>query len=213
MARKFSGTCALGLFGLVAACSDPVAPSAQGAASLYLTTFSGTGAFVCNAKPHWANIPDAPSGQQHFTYSKGDVAVDGQNQASIQCSVKDTGGPFAVTATLQSPATDPQTRLPVNPTIVKLSATIQPDTTSQGSLIIQDNNTTTEYTSVDDSGMSAGTCAFNVHPATMNDQLAIAPGRMWASVTCPRFRDVGSSDSNNVCSIASGIVILENCAQ
>jgi hypothetical protein len=41
----------------------------------------------------------------------------------------------------------------------------------------------------------------------------VAPGRIWASVSCPKFRDVQSSNQNEVCSIGTGYIVLENCAQ
>jgi hypothetical protein len=214
MARKFSGTCALGLFGLVAACSDPVAPAAQASVSLYLTTFANAMAgMACPASPHWINVPDAAGGQQAYSYKKGGVAIDGTDQASVKCTVKDTGGPFSVSADLTTPATDPSTGKPINPTLVTLSTTITPDGSSQGTVTIQDARTATLYSSADDAGQAAATCNFSVHPGSMSDQLAVAPGRIWATVTCPRFRDTQSSNANEICSIGSGVVILENCQQ
>ena len=116
IATKFSGACALGLFGLAAGCSDPVPPAGQAAVSLYLTTYGmAMAGMACPASPHWVNVPDAAGGQHNYADSKGAVAIDGQDQAAITCSVKDNGGPFSVTASLRAPATDPTTGKPINP--------------------------------------------------------------------------------------------------
>jgi hypothetical protein len=169
---------------------------------------------ACPASPHWVNVPDASGGQQHSASSKGAVAIDGQDQAAITCTVRDNGaGAFQVSASMKVPATDPQTMKPVNPTLVTFSTTIPSDGNATGILTIQDNRTVTPYSSADDMGMTGATCNFSVHPNSMADQLAIAPGRMWASVTCPKFRDPMSSNALEVCSIGSGFVILENCLQ
>jgi hypothetical protein len=215
MARKFTCACALGLFGFVAACSDPVPPAAQASASLYLTTFANAMAgMACPASPHWINVPDAAGGQQNYAYRRGATAVDGQDQATVSCTVKDVGGQFSVSASMKVPAIDPSSQKPVNPTLVTFSTTITPGGTAQGILTILDARTATTYSSADEAGMAAGTCTFSVHRLNeMTDQLDVAPGRMWASVTCPRFRDPGSSNINEICSISSSYVILENCAQ
>src|SRR5438045_3505716 len=107
MARKVSCICALGLFGLVAGCSDPVAPASQAAVSLDLTTSAKPGV-SCPPMPHWVNIPFTPANTQQTTARvKGDSAIDNQDQMSVSCTVKDNGGTFAVSATLKSPATKP----------------------------------------------------------------------------------------------------------
>jgi len=214
MATKLSCACALGLFGLAAGCSDPVAPAGQASVSLYLTTYTNAMAgMACPASPHWVNVPDAPSGQQAFTDHKGGTAIDGQDQAAVTCTVRDTGGPFSVSASLKVPASDPATGKALNPTLVTFQTTISPDTAAQGIVTIQDAKTTSPYSSSDEAERAASTCTFSVHKLKDTDQLAIAPGRMWASVNCPRFRDTQSSNINEICSIASGIVILENCQQ
>jgi hypothetical protein len=214
MVTKLSYTCALGLFGLVAACSDPVPPAGQGAVSLYLTTFTGSMAGIaCPASPHWVNIPDAPGGQQNTADHKGAVAVDGQDQAGITCTVKDTGGPFSVSASLKVPAKDPTTGMAVNPTLVTLQTTISPDSGAQGTVTILDAKTASTYSSTNDAGQADATCMFSVKKLKDSDGLGIAPGRIWASVNCPRFRDTGSSNLNEVCSVSSGFAILENCLQ
>jgi hypothetical protein len=199
----------------VSACSDPVAPAAQAAASLYLTTFANAMAgMACPASPHWINVPDATGGQQNYPSHKGAVAVDGQNQATVSCTVKDTGGQFAVSASIKVPANDPANPTKsVNPTLVTLSTTVTADGSAPGTLTVLDFRTATTYTSADETGQTAGTCTFSVHPLNMTDQLGIAPGRVWASVTCPRFRDPQSSNALEICSIGTGVVILENCAQ
>jgi hypothetical protein len=169
---------------------------------------------ACPASPHWVNVPFAAAGgQQTFTTSRGMRAIDGVDGMSVSCTVKASGSLFDVTASLGSPASDPLTGQPVNPTLVTLSTSIADDSTSKGTLTIQDNRTLTTYASVDDAGLASDTCTFSVKPSTMNDLLAVAPGRIWASVSCPRFRDTTSSNANEICSIGSGVIVLENCAQ
>jgi hypothetical protein len=212
MAWKLSCTCALGLFGLVTACSDPVAPAAQGALSFDLTT---VGTSSCTPGSHWINVPFSPTrAQQTTASSKGTLGVDGQNQVAISCSVKDNGGGvFGVSASLTSPAVDP-TGKSLNPTIVTLSTTIPSDQSAPGTVTVQDDKSSTTYSSTDDLGQAGATCVFSVHPLQpMIDGLGIAPGRLWASVTCPKFRDPQSSNLLEACQIAPGFVVLENCAQ
>src|SRR5262249_40060851 len=124
MARKVSCVCATGLFGLVAACSDPVAPASQASASLDLTTSVNPMAGVsCPSSPHWVNVPFAKEGGRQVTArSKNATAIDNQDQMSVKCTVKDNGGSFAVDADLTSPAFDTTTNppTPVSPTIIKL---------------------------------------------------------------------------------------------
>jgi hypothetical protein len=216
MASMVSCTWALGLFGLVTACSDPVSPAAQGAASLYLTTVTGTMVTMCPAGAHWVNVPfNSTRAQQTSARAKGAVAIDGQDQMSVECTVKDTGGGvFAVSASLSSPAFDSSNPPnPVAPTHITLSTTIGTDATATGAVSITDEKTLTAYQSADDNGRAAETCQFSVHPGTANDQLGIAAGRMWASVSCPKFRDPQFTDLSQVCAISPGYVVLENCAQ
>jgi hypothetical protein len=211
MARKFSCTCALGLFGLVAACSDPVAPAAQATASLYLTTAPAPAR--CPPGAHWVNVPFASAGgQQTSATSKGALAVDGQDQSTVSCTVKDNGGVFAVSASMRSPALN-SNGMPANPTSISIATTIGVDQSAQGTVAIQDDKTATSFTSTNDMEQAGATCLFSVHPLMMGHQLAIAPGRMWASVTCPRFRDTRSSNLDEACQISPGYVVLENCAQ
>jgi hypothetical protein len=189
-------------------------PRAQASASIYFTTYTNAmAAMVCPASPHWVNVPFAVAGGQQATgMNKGKTAVDGVDQMSISCKVKGAGDTFDVSASLRSPAFDPN-GTPINPTLLTLSASVSTTTDAMGSLTVQDNRTTTSYVSVNDTGLPDGTCTFSVRPRSMLEQLGVAPGRVWASVTCPRLRDVGSADPNEICSIASGIVVLENCEQ
>jgi hypothetical protein len=220
MARKVSCICALGLFGLAAACSDPVAPASQAAVSLYLTTNAKPGV-ACPASPHWVNVPfKLTGGQQVFANRKGDSAVDNQDQMSVSCTVKDNGGMFTVNATLKSPASmvdpnDPMKTIPINPTNITLQIpSIGGDQPATGVVTVLDDKTASPYSSTDDMGRAApGTCTFSAHPLAMGDQLSIAAGRVWASVNCPNFRDPSSSNLMEVCSISSGYIVLENCAQ
>jgi hypothetical protein len=207
-AQKFSGICALGLFGLMSACSDPVPPASQASVSLRMSAASMPATASCTPGAHWVNLPYASArGQQTSATSRGAVAVDGQDQMSVKCTVKDNGaGAFSVDAVLKSPATS-STGAPVSPTNLTLSATIAPDQgNAMGSVTIQDADTANSFVSTD--------CVFNVHAQRAGiDQLAIAPGRVWAAVKCPTLRELNASDPNAVCQVESGFAVLENCLQ
>jgi hypothetical protein len=82
-----------------------------------------------------------------------------------------------------------------------------------GNVTIIDDKTGTTYQPSDEQGHAGSTCQFSVHPPTTNASLGIAAGRMWASVTCPRFRDPLFTDQGMVCAISPGYVVLENCSQ
>jgi hypothetical protein len=169
---------------------------------------------ACPASPHWVNVPFARQGGEQTTAStKATSAIDGQDGTSISCTVRATANGFDVNATLKAPAVDPSTNQPVNPTRVTLSTSIAAGQTAPGSVGIQDNATATGFTSTNDTGQSDSTCTFSVKPAGPGDQLGITAGRIWASVSCPKFRDPASSNLNEVCAIGTGHVVLENCAR
>jgi hypothetical protein len=194
--------------------SGGVSPAGQAAVSMYLTTFTNAMAgMACPASPHWVNVPFSPSGgQQTSASNKSPSAVDGANGMSVTCSVQEMSGAFRVSASLKTPATDVMGN-PVNPSLVALSTTIAPGQTANGTLTVQDNRTTTPYTSANDMGAADATCEFSLVHTQPTDQLAVAPGRIWAAVKCPRFRDPQSSNLNEICSIGTGYLVLENCAQ
>jgi len=214
MAWKLSCTCALGLFGLVTACSDPVGPAAQGAASLDMTTVTGPMIGSCPPGAHWINVPFSPTrAQQTSATSKGALGVDGQNQVAISCTVRDNGaGAFTVSASFKAPATDPTGKV-LDPTLITLSTTLGTDQSAPGSLTVKDSITGTTFSSVDDTGQGAPTCNFSVHRLQTTDLLEVAAGRAWASVTCPRIRDTMSSNLGEACAVSPGFFVLENCAQ
>jgi hypothetical protein len=190
-------------------------PSAQGALSLYLTSVANPMPVVtCPAGAHWINVPFAAlGGQQTTATTKGSSAVDGVDQIAVTCAVKEASGVFAVSASLRSPALDPATGSPVNPTLVTLSTSIAAGQMAMGLLTVQDNKTATSFSSVNDTGMPEQTCTFSVEPLLPTDQVAVAPGRIWASVTCRKIRDPESLNLNEMCAIATGYVVLENCDQ
>jgi hypothetical protein len=157
-------------------------------------------------------VPFHPNGGQQTTSSmKGLIAVDGAEGMSVTCTVRETNGAFQVSASLRSPAADRVTGAPLTPTIVTLMTTIAAGQTASGTVTLQDYQTTTAYSSVNEMGLPGATCEFSVAPLQANDQLGVAPGRLWASVECPRFRDPQSSNANEVCSIGAGNLVLENC--
>jgi hypothetical protein len=190
-------------------------PVSQGALSVYLTNVANAmPGIVCPAGVHWINVPFAAVGGQRTTATmKGSSAVDGVDQMVVTCAVKEASGVFAVSASLRSPALDPATGSPVNPTLVTLSTSIAAGQMAMGLLTVQDNKTATPFSSVDDTGMPGGTCTFSVEPLLPTDQLAVAPGRIWASVTCPKVRDPQSSNLDEMCAITTGYMVLENCDQ
>jgi hypothetical protein len=96
--------------------------------------------------------------------------------------------------------------MPVNATSITVQTTITADGPASGSVAIQDNRTGTQY--------SSSACTFSAHPAVAGvDKLEVAPGRIWASVSCPKISEVNSPDPNALCQISPGFVVLENCAQ
>jgi hypothetical protein len=206
-ARKLSCARALSGLGLAAGCSSPVPPASQGALSVYLNApISVAGS--CPPGAHWINVPFAQaSGQQIFASSNnGGVAVDGVGEMGVSCTVKDNGsGGFNANGTLKSPAVDAMgNRLPTS-TLVTFNATVAPGQPGQGTLTVSDYRTATTYLS--------DACIFSITPVQSTDLLGAAPGRMWAQVNCPMFRDPLSSDMRAVCQIETGYIILENCAQ
>jgi hypothetical protein len=122
----------------------------------------------------------------------------------VSCSVKANGNSFDVGGSLTSPATDSQ-GTPVNGTSITVRTSITADQAAMGAVSITDSKTGTTY--------SSDACSFSAHSAQAGDQLAVAAGRIWASVTCPNFRDQANPDMNAACQIAPGFVVLENCAQ
>src|SRR5882762_7057488 len=155
LAWRFSCMCALGLFGLVAACSDPVAPAAQGSASLYLTTTSMPAGAHCPPLPHWVNVPFVKgSGQQTYANFRPAPAIDGQDQMAVNCSVKANGSSFDVSGSLKSPAYN-NVGMPINPVLITIRTSITADAPGPGAVSILDNETSTPYTAQD--------CVFSAH--------------------------------------------------
>jgi hypothetical protein len=132
---------------------------------------------------------------------------------AIECTVKDIGDRFQVHAILSSPASDPLDGAASLPTVVTINTFIPADQSIQGSIILKDDKTLAPYVSTNADGTPDLTCTFSVHPLSPGDHLEIAPGRIWASVQCPTIRDPGSPNVNEVCSVATGFFVLENCSQ
>jgi hypothetical protein len=183
----------------------PDGPAAQGAVSFHLIATTTPGS-LCLPGPHWVNIPFATQGGQQMTASsRGAVAVDGEGQMIVHCAVKSTGSQFAVTASMKSPAMT-ESGGPLDATYVQLGTTIAPDQSdAPGTVSLQDDRSVTTY--------AAEACTFSVHPVVTGDQLALGPGRIWASVVCRTLRDQQSSNASDVCQIETGYFVLENCEQ
>lgn len=203
MARKFPCLGALGLVGLVAGCSDPVPPAAQGAISLHLATPNS--GLICSPGPHWANVPDDPKKPPQ---TSGDVggkrAVDGEGGMAVQCKVQQSGDTYTVTATLESPASDLTGRT-VDNTSINLSVKIKEgQDDAKGSVRVFDDKTQAVYGSTD--------CTYSVSPNDGASQLAIHPGRAWGQVTCRNLTDP-SNASTPSCDVDRAFFVIENCQQ
>ena len=209
-ARKLSCACALSGLGLAAGCSSSVSPASQGALSVYLNAPSNSMVGTsCAPGAHWINVPFSSAGGQQINASnKGNLAVDGVAEMGVSCTVKDNGsGGFNVSGTMKSPAFDPQGNRRPTSTLVTFRTTVAPGQAGAvGELTLQDDKTGPGAI------YQSSACIYSVHPVQATDHLEVAPGKMWAQVTCPMFRDMSSSDAGAVCQIESGFIVLENCA-
>ncbi|HKQ68842.1 MAG TPA: hypothetical protein VJT73_05860 [Polyangiaceae bacterium] len=203
MAWKSLCFSAFGLLGMLPACSDPVPPPSRAAAAIHIAgPISGTGR--CTPDAHFATVPHNPAGLARVTESTiGDRSVDGEGGALVKCSVKPSGDKFVVEANLSVPALDPK-GMPLNNTIMTLSTTVGPEESgAAASFLLQDDHTESSFTS--------SKCKVSVKKNAPTDGLEIAPGKIWAAVTCTELKD--QKDPESGCDLDSGYIVLENCDQ
>jgi len=208
MALKFRCIAALGLLGLLASCSDPVPPASQGSASIHLQNPAAGGA-SCSPGVHWANAPTAQMSTEQTTGlgRAKDIIIDGEQGRHFSCAVKASGDTFGVSGEMVVPAFDKnKMQLPI-PTRISLNIpSIQKDqTNAMGSMLVADNESA-------GAGLQSTTCQFSVKAdMTTNKSLAIAPGKIWASVTCTGLKD--NKDPSSSCDVDVGYFVMENCDQ
>jgi hypothetical protein len=212
MARKISCPMALVLFGLVAACSDTVPPAAQASASFHLgVPVSGSG--TCPPGSHWSNIPyiAASKTTQQVTLNvkgpngDGPLAVDGTDGAMVNCSVRATdGGKFIINATASGAVPGAESNS------IHVETTLGPDDTNVATGVVTVADTTTAGNPL---SSSTGNCQFSTRP-TSNGAPGVAPGKVWASVTCTNLLDTRSPDATGSCDLVpAAVFVFENCAQ
>jgi hypothetical protein len=186
---------------VLGACSDPIPPAAQGAASIH---FGKTATDLCNPGIHVANAPYLRQGGQVVTGTASPAykLVDGQDGGQVTCRVAPSGGGYSVSGSLASPAQN-AAGMTLQSTIIDISipSIAENQSGAKGSLTVNDDKTQSTYQSGQDG------CVFSVS----GQQLGIAPGRIWASVTCAHLSDP-LNGSGATCS-ADGYFVLENCSQ
>jgi hypothetical protein len=185
---------------LIAACSDPIPPQGQGAASIHLNN----GEQRCQAGVHWANAPYiATEGQLLNGASQPVQKLKDGEDGVVRCTVKSSGGGYTVGATLSSATTvlgNPEVSTDVE--ITTSLAENQAD--AKGTLYLTDYKTGTTFKSSD--------CTFSVKAGPGEEQLQITAGRVWGKVTCAQFGDPLDITGNS-CQVDKGYFMLENCDQ
>jgi len=177
-------SCLVGIAGLSAlSCSDPVAPPAQGAMGINVTTKPPSPAGVCNIKAHNAQIGANPP----TSSAPGDRVIDGQDGAAVRCSVSGSGA-FSISGSLSQ-----------GPTSFQISGSFN-GTTGTG--------TAAEYDPENGQFLSSkpDDCTITVAPPQ-----EIASGRIWADFKCASFFNE-SVPSTTQCA-ATGHFVFENCAE
>ena len=159
----------------------------------------------CVPGPHWTNAPataaDAP--QTTDTATGAGLVVDGVGGAVVTCSVVPAGQAYLVTGEIRATTPDGASW-----SDIALNVTIDNENEAQGTVYVTDQ--ISQYTFSSDTAIVPPKpgCTFSAH--AQNDQLGVAPGRIWASVQCPHIND-NRNRAAQECQIASGFVVLENC--
>ena len=174
------------------------APPAQGSASIRLDPPSAPGA-LCGFQ-HWINVPYDPTRTGPTTTASSSLgkAIDGMNGETVRCSVKQNGAYFDVTGGLSSSGNSATVQISV------AIATGQAD--APGAISVGDYQTQATFTL--DSNRATSKCTFSVNPAA-GESLGIAPGRIWAKVTCTDL--AVPTQLGTACNVPSSYVVLENC--
>jgi len=165
-------------------CSDPVPRPAQGGLTLSIQKPPGTVTCPVPGKTYEVGNPKGPT-----SISAGDRLVDGENSASIKCSVKGSG-PFTFSGSIH---TD----------VSKLTLSLTNGVVNADKLT--GTATVTVYTA-DLSGTfasAASACTVSV----INQQ--VQPGSMWATLSCPTVTNGSTAQS---CAVGETTTfVLENC--
>lgn len=187
----------------------PVAPAAQGAASIHVGPPISAGN-SCPAVPHWTNAPFLATSAttQQVTFDQkgpdpggdGPESVDGVDGARVTCSVKPNGTKFDVAATIVAPVPGKQ------PNVITVHATLGPnDNAASGTMSVSDDQTLSVF--------SSNSCNFTTRPTT-GGVSGVSAGKVWASVTCTNAVDINNAVPNSACDFAPpGVFVFENCAQ
>ena len=209
MARNIAGIGALSSLSLLAACGDPVPPAAQAAVSIHVQPYDDTdpvyGQRRCPPDRHWASVPfqrdrqPTSQTQQTTDNESGPKAVHNQDGNSVTCSVKPNGNGFRVTGSATAYAEYQGRKLKPSTVHIGIGSIGEGDSNARGTLTIQNDATLNTYSSED--------CSYSVQGGS----LEVAPGRIWAKVTCQGLTDPGAPDS--ACQVDTGFFIFENCAQ
>ena len=184
------GVCLVGSTGFCAlSCSDPVAPPAQGAMEIRIYPPSNAGANKCSLPAHVKILSGNPTDTAKPSKTEpGERLIDGQDGASVKCTVSG-GGSFSVSASVLK-----------DPVSFGMSASIN-GTTGTGSVSEYDPDDTVTLIS-DPAG-----CTFTVTPPQ-----EIASGRVWGSFSCPtNFRDPNQPGGTSCAS--EGNFVFENCQE
>jgi hypothetical protein len=166
-----------------AGCSDPVLPTPQGA---FQVSFVRPGQ-DCSIAGHNSNVGQVDA------QTRTDVVIDGQNDASVSCTVSGSSS-FSVEGTVSQNAKSLQIVIDS----ISPSATI--DNPAKGRVGFASPNTVKTYVGDKD------------HPCDFyfkNKSETVASGKIWVAFRCP---DV-IAEGQDTCALNESYVILENCTQ
>jgi hypothetical protein len=173
------GAIALGSSG----CSDPVLPTPQGA---WLVQFKDPGQ-DCSIAGHAANVGQVDA------QTRTDVVIDGQNEATVSCTVSGSSS-FSVDAT----ASQNGKALQIVIDSISPSATI--DNPAKGRVGFTSPNTVKTYIGDKD------------HPCDFyfkNKSETVASGKIWVAFNCPEV----IAEGQDTCQLNESYAIFENCTQ
>ena len=179
-------------FPLLAAlgCSDPVPRPSKGNLTLSVQPPTGTGTCSVTGKTY---VVAAANGQGPSMAGPGDRVVDGENGATIKCSVHGSG-PFTFSGTIKGLSSGSD-----RVTVTITDGVIDADR-KIGKATIAVNTTQIPNTLTS----AASDCAVTVV------QDAVKAGSLWATAACPRITD--PSSPGIACSVGPiTTFVIENC--
>jgi hypothetical protein len=213
-AQARRGVISSGGFVLVASfwsCGDPSLPIARGAAALHWDiSLSGKQAPECVPGPHWSNVPVWPNDTPSVTanqVSSGPVE-NGHDGVTVTCRVAPQGEQFAVSGEIYATGSDTDGHPKMTQVAVRAVIGHEQDG-AQGTLYIADEKSDLAFSSDTTIIPPKPGCLFSVNSAD-DSQLAVAPGRIWARVTCPHIQD-NRNRAKQECQISEGYILLEGC--